>query len=63
MNIYLKVMEKSWKTIMHTFYIFDFIKLYCKSYVKIPIFHYQMGSNTNLKPNNIWAEWLSHKNN
>ncbi len=53
MNIYLKVMEKSWKTIMHTFYIFDFIKLYCKSYVKIPIFHYQMGSNTNLKPNNI----------
>ncbi len=38
---------------MHTYYFFIFIKIYCKSYVKIGIFHYRMGSNANLKLNSI----------
>ncbi len=32
-------------TIMHTFYIFDFLKFTVNNVLKICIFHYKMGSN------------------
>ncbi len=34
---------------MHTFYIFDIIKIYCKSYVQIAIFHYKNGLKCKFK--------------